>query len=969
MNAFAFLSGLLRLSLLGSLLAALLLLLRPLLRGRVSHTLLYALWLLVLLRLCLPVGITLSLPSGSVQGQTQAEVHFTPSGALPKETPAPLPPSGEEKSTPPAPAPPPEQKPAPALVELLNSPGFWTVLWGVGAFLSMGWYSAGYLSFIKKMRKTMAAPSPAAQVLLRELEPAGRVQLWESPLAVSPLLMGPVKPVILLPPGLTDEGQLRDILAHELTHARRHDLLYKWLVAAVSSLHWFNPLMLLVRRETGRLCELSCDEAATAGMDAAGRRHYGETLLALAAAPASRGLLAVTLCEEKDRLRERLEAIALPRRKGAVSMVLSGLLAVLVCGCALISGAQSSVPDLPHTPNSPPVSLVFREFLQGERTVLYSKEHAYNQRATIQQVPALFSPDSEYAAVWRFAVVDLNRDGEEEMILQVIDAAGDLGGYLILHRQGGELYGFFHHYQAFEELKTDGTFFLSSINGRSWAISGPMDIHVEDTGRGYSIPVVASQEQHPETGAEIFYVGGYRVSKETYNQVLENQRQKEDVPWYDFTLEGIAQAFPEEDPFTLPEGTENLGAIAAALEADFVDYWNTFVSGSMVLPKVTVLQSDRFAGMDRAVFLVYPDYNNTHTVAYSVTGDTVRRLGAFPSGLEFAFSAEEGGLLRTTWTQESPGGGAERFYYYYRPLPEGGVEWTEVLKAWADSEGVIQSAAGWQTEDQSLTKPLTPEEFEARLAAADEDFREAETISFGTVKNLAESGFDLSAPLGEESQPGSWRDFLARAMPSSGSQAAAPPPALEGVSRQEADFLTPEQWALFDRAEVYGGYFAFAPGRFAGEEPSLTGSGGQREIGGQTYRRYTGGVYSGWEDFYRDMRSVFTEDFFQELNQATLRTGEPPLPIYTQAEGQLYYLDISGGGNLTYLPELDRYQLLSAGEGRVELERIAYYCRPEELSRNAYPPSPATSRRCPVVLEETPEGWRVARFTLPARQS
>ena len=66
MNAFAFLSGLLRLSLLGSLLAALLLLLRPLLRGRVSHTLLYALWLLVLLRLCLPVGITLSLPSGSV---------------------------------------------------------------------------------------------------------------------------------------------------------------------------------------------------------------------------------------------------------------------------------------------------------------------------------------------------------------------------------------------------------------------------------------------------------------------------------------------------------------------------------------------------------------------------------------------------------------------------------------------------------------------------------------------------------------------------------------------------------------------------------------------------------------------------------------------------------------------------------------------------------------------------------------
>ncbi|MCI9467452.1 MAG: peptidase, M56 family protein, partial [Ruminiclostridium sp.] len=55
----AFLTTLLRLSLLGSLLAAVLFLLKPLLRGRVSRAAAYYLWLLVLLRLCVPVGLTL----------------------------------------------------------------------------------------------------------------------------------------------------------------------------------------------------------------------------------------------------------------------------------------------------------------------------------------------------------------------------------------------------------------------------------------------------------------------------------------------------------------------------------------------------------------------------------------------------------------------------------------------------------------------------------------------------------------------------------------------------------------------------------------------------------------------------------------------------------------------------------------------------------------------------------------------
>ena len=57
-----FLRTLLELSLAGSLLAAALTVLRPLLRGRVSRRASYYIWLLVLLRLCVPLGFNLPVP-------------------------------------------------------------------------------------------------------------------------------------------------------------------------------------------------------------------------------------------------------------------------------------------------------------------------------------------------------------------------------------------------------------------------------------------------------------------------------------------------------------------------------------------------------------------------------------------------------------------------------------------------------------------------------------------------------------------------------------------------------------------------------------------------------------------------------------------------------------------------------------------------------------------------------------------
>ena len=351
-----------RLSLLGALLTAVLLLLRPLLRGRLSAALGYYLWLPVLLRLCLPFGVRIPVPAPTAD-QLSTPAPVSTAVQTPAEAPALVldPPMAEAAPVPEgpeagadAPAGAPEPDPAggsegrgPAL----DLPLALTVVWGLGTAACLGRYILGYRRFSQLVRQGEREPSPAAREPHRRLDPAERTALAVSPGASGPLLLGVLRPTVVLPEGVEDPGRLEDILRHELTHARRHDLLYKWFAAAVTSLHWFNPLMLLVRREISRTCELACDEAVVRGLDPALRRRYGETLLSLAAEPPrGLGVLATTLCEEKEQLRERLVGIVKPCKRGPAAAILSAALVLLLGGCALVSGTETASPAPTDSP-------------------------------------------------------------------------------------------------------------------------------------------------------------------------------------------------------------------------------------------------------------------------------------------------------------------------------------------------------------------------------------------------------------------------------------------------------------------------------------------------------------------------------------------------------------------------------------------------------------------------------------------
>ncbi|MDD2373034.1 MAG: M56 family metallopeptidase [Syntrophomonadaceae bacterium] len=66
------------------------------------------------------------------------------------------------------------------------------------------------------------------------------VRLVRNPFAASPMLIGILRPLIIIPDINFTEKQLKNILQHEAVHLKRFDVGVKWLTMIAVSLHWLN---------------------------------------------------------------------------------------------------------------------------------------------------------------------------------------------------------------------------------------------------------------------------------------------------------------------------------------------------------------------------------------------------------------------------------------------------------------------------------------------------------------------------------------------------------------------------------------------------------------------------------------------------------------------------------------------------------------------------------------------------------
>ena len=112
-----------------------------------------------------------------------------------------------------------------------------------------------------------------------ELNIKRNVNLCKCSLINSPEFVGFVSPIILMPyTNYTDE-ELKLIYKHELTHFKRMDVWYKLILVIASVVHWFNPLVYLMRRYASKDIEYTCDDIVTKDLSLEQRKEYSKVIL------------------------------------------------------------------------------------------------------------------------------------------------------------------------------------------------------------------------------------------------------------------------------------------------------------------------------------------------------------------------------------------------------------------------------------------------------------------------------------------------------------------------------------------------------------------------------------------------------------------------------------------------------------------------------------------------------------------
>lgn len=407
-----------------SLLIPLLAALGPLLRGRIKPQVQYALWLLVALRLLIPVNLGSSALSALAvldrieQPPVLERISQTPisirsydstyreiageyrrRGADPDTLPAGDLANLEAQARALA-----EEVPLSELVVRWAKP-----LWLGGAAAMGAWFLAVNGLFRRRLRRS-AVPVPTECPL----------PVYVSGGLTSPCLSGFFRPAVYVTPAaLEDPTRLRHVLAHEETHYRHKDHWWAVLRCLCLCLYWFNPLVWWAASLSRRDCELACDAGAIRHLGEGERFAYGRTLVDMIAAGRTTLLqTATTMTGGKRRVHQRVTLIARRPRTAAAAAAALALVLALAVGCSFTAPPEEPARTL------------------GEELLDLPEELAEDVRAASgAAVPGVLAAywlnlekeEAEWGG-WLLTVYELDQGYFEEFFIDNMDGSGWICG-------------------------------------------------------------------------------------------------------------------------------------------------------------------------------------------------------------------------------------------------------------------------------------------------------------------------------------------------------------------------------------------------------------------------------------------------------------------------------------------------------------------------------------------------------------
>lgn len=160
----------------------------------------------------------------------------------------------------------------------------------------------------------------------------------------TPMVFGILRPQIYLPVEMNPEFY-DCVLQHERIHLRRLDYLWKILAYLIGIVHWVNPVVWLAYYLLCCDMEKACDEAVTEQLEPEGRQEYATALLYMAVDTTARRIFAAPVCFDEGDIKGRIRHVLKCRKTAGKLAALAVELCAVVALILLTQRSAVTVQD------------------------------------------------------------------------------------------------------------------------------------------------------------------------------------------------------------------------------------------------------------------------------------------------------------------------------------------------------------------------------------------------------------------------------------------------------------------------------------------------------------------------------------------------------------------------------------------------------------------------------------------------
>ena len=301
------LNRLLEISVYAVLLFLIVIVIKKIFSRKMSPTLHFAIWFMLIARLCIPFTIESSIRLIVIPQETIKAFQTSASGQL-----------------------------------QWGPPLVWTdyffILWLSGVLLLSIRMLVNMTRMNREIKRNSTQPSSSTQEFLNlcrnELRISRKIKLYLLPGITTPALTIGIIPKIVLPSDIHDrlsDKQLELAIKHELMHYKRRDYLIVMLLRVLEVIYWFNPIVWLMSRHVSLDMESACDSMVVKNLNNQQKKAYALCLVRLSSHGRSlQSALGLVFGNNQKIVEKRIRGVFVKGQRKRNMIVAAGILAVVL---------------------------------------------------------------------------------------------------------------------------------------------------------------------------------------------------------------------------------------------------------------------------------------------------------------------------------------------------------------------------------------------------------------------------------------------------------------------------------------------------------------------------------------------------------------------------------------------------------------------------------------------------------------